>query len=66
MGRILATLTMAASNSGEVPHMAAMAESPNTPSPCDERFNGGVEKLEKVMAKLGAVDFGQWHGDSGV
>jgi hypothetical protein len=66
MGRILATPTMAASNSDEVPHMVAAAKSANTPSPCDDRFNGGVEKLEEVMAKLCAVEFGQWHSDDGV
>jgi hypothetical protein len=58
MGRVLATLTTAASNSGEVPHMATVAESLNAPSPCDVRYHGWVEKLGKVMAKLGAEDFG--------
>jgi hypothetical protein len=63
MGRILATLTTAASNSSEVLHMVVATESVYTPSPCNDRFNGGVEKLEEVMAKLCAVEFGHRHGD---
>jgi hypothetical protein len=65
MERVLATPIMAGLDAGEVPLMAAVAESPNTPSPCDDKYHGWVEKLEEVMAKLGVVDFGQWHGDNG-
>jgi hypothetical protein len=65
MGRILATLTIVASNSSEVLHMAVAAESAYTPSPCNDRFNGGVEKLEEVMAKLCVVEFGHRCGDGG-
>jgi hypothetical protein len=49
-------------DSGEVPLMAMVVESPNAPSPCDDKYHGWVEKLEEVMVKLGAVDFGKWHG----
>jgi hypothetical protein len=65
MGRILATPTMVASNSDEVPHMAAVAKSANTPSPCDDRLNGGIEKLEEVMVELCAMGFEQWCNDGG-
>jgi hypothetical protein len=49
---------MAASNSSKVLHMAAVVELLNAPSPCDNRFHGGVEKLQEVMVKLGVVDLG--------
>jgi hypothetical protein len=52
-------------DSGEVPLMAMVAESPNAPSPCDNKYHGWVEKLEQVMAKLRVVDFGKWHGGGG-
>jgi hypothetical protein len=56
--RGLATLTTVASSSGEVPHMAAVAESHNVPSPCDIGYHEWVEELGKAMAKLGVVDLG--------
>jgi hypothetical protein len=57
---------MAGLDSGEVPLMAAVAESSNAPSPCGDKYHRWVEKLEEVMVKLGVVDFGQWHGNGSV
>jgi hypothetical protein len=62
----LTTLTTASLDADEVKLMAAVAESTITPSPCDDRLNGGMEKLEEVMAELCAVGFEQWCGDGGV
>jgi hypothetical protein len=45
--RGLATLTTAASSSGEVPHMAAVAEMTNAASPLLNRFREGVEGVEE-------------------
>jgi hypothetical protein len=63
MSGSLTTPTMASSDSGEVKLVAAAAESTNTPSPCYDRLNGGMGKLEEVMAKLCAVGLEQWCGD---
>jgi hypothetical protein len=57
MGRTLATLAMAASNSNEVPHMAAAADSMNVASPTVKKLNGWVDKVEGVAAELCAVGF---------
>jgi hypothetical protein len=64
MGRVLATLTTTAMYSGKVPLMAAVAESPNTASPCNDKNHGWVGKLEEVMAKLGVENCGQWRDAS--
>jgi hypothetical protein len=58
MGRTLATLTTAASNSGEVPHMAAVAKSVNVASPSADKINGWEDKVEEVPAELCVVGFG--------
>jgi hypothetical protein len=54
---------MVSLDSDNVKLMAATAESTSTPSPCDDRLNGGMEKLEEVRAELCAVGFEQWHDD---
>jgi hypothetical protein len=48
---------MAASNSNEVPHMAAVADSMNVASPTVKKLNGWVDKVEGVAAELCAVRF---------
>jgi hypothetical protein len=45
--RVLATPTMAASNSVEVPHMAAVAKSANAALPSLRRYTEGVERVEE-------------------
>jgi hypothetical protein len=43
----LATSTTVASNSGEVPHMAAVAKSANAASPSLKQSKEGVERVEE-------------------
>jgi hypothetical protein len=39
MKRVLATPTTVGLDAGEVPLMATVAESPNAPSPCDDKYH---------------------------
>jgi hypothetical protein len=54
---------MASLDSSNAELMAAAAESTSTPSPCDDRLNGGMKKLEEVRAELCVVGFEQWSSD---
>jgi hypothetical protein len=52
MRRFLATSTMAASNSGEVLHMAAVVKSTNAASPSFDWSREGVEEVEEGAGVL--------------
>jgi hypothetical protein len=63
MERTLANPTTAASNSGEVPHMAAAVKSVNVASPSVDKLNGWEDEVEGVAIELCVVGFGQRHDD---
>jgi hypothetical protein len=61
--RVLATPTMAASNSVEVPHMAAVAKSANAALPSLRRYTEGVERVEEGARVLLPEGIGSRHDD---
>jgi hypothetical protein len=61
MGRTLATPTMMASNSGEVPHTAAAVDLVNVASLAVEKLNGCEEEVEGWQRSFVQLDFGQRH-----
>jgi hypothetical protein len=54
---------MAASNSGKVPHMAAVVKSANAASPSLRRSKEGVERVEEGAGVLRTKGIGLGHGD---
>jgi hypothetical protein len=65
MRRALATPTMAASNSGEVLNMAAVAKSTNVASSSLERSREGVQEVEEGAGVLRTRGIGLGHDDDG-
>jgi hypothetical protein len=65
MRKGLATLTTTASNSGEVPHMAAVAKSANAASPSLKRSKEGVERVEEGAGVLLMEGIGTGCDDDG-
>jgi hypothetical protein len=65
MRRVLATSTMAASNSGEVPHMVAVTKSTNAASPSLDWSREGVEEVEEGAGVLQMGGIGLGHDDDG-
>jgi hypothetical protein len=62
---VLATPTMAASNSGEVPHMAMVAKSTNVASPSLDWSREGVEEVEEGTGVLWTGGIGLERDDDG-
>jgi hypothetical protein len=65
MRRVLATPTMAASNSGEVPHMAAVVKSTNAASPSLDWSKEEVDEVEKGVGVLWMGGIGLGRDDDG-
>jgi hypothetical protein len=64
MRRVLATLVTAASNSGEVLHMATVAKSTNAASPSLDWSREGVKEVEEGAGVLQMRGIGLGHDDN--